>query len=378
MLFFLPVLRTVLKNISKIIAFIISVIISAIILFLFLFAWHNTLHAQNSSQIFFTPILNVDTKFTGIDLKNSYTPPFVLSPYFEFYGGGIFSYKQIQFSLAAGFFLEHKNLAEKTSSKINFFFNQLDFQYFGNVFSFAIGKNNYVWGEGYSYRFAFPYFPLQNIKSQFPKDEYLWNTHFDWFINSVSVSMGSFFDTQKIDRLQKPDWASLWTNVSYNNELFTLLVSSDYRYDFSYKKHTVKSAVETKFVFSKENHSFSLYNTLSSFWLLQNKNPNLQERFRYLLGYSHLMQFKKSNIMFGSEIFYKENFGYVFYSSFVFWEFLQVDCNWLHILQYQKNFTAEIAFLKNGWEISFAYVSKNFAKESAVQGTYIFEMSYEM
>lgn len=374
MIFFLPVLRIVLKPFSKIIAFIIS-----LILFLVLFAWHNTLYSQNLSQLFFTPILNVDTKFTGIDLKSPYTPPFVLSPYFEFYGGGILSYKQIQFSLAAGFFLDHKNLAAKNSNaKINFFFNQLDFQYFGNVFSFAVGKNNYVWGEGYSYRFAFPDFPLQNIKSQFPKDENLWNTHFDWFINSVSVSIGSFFDTQKIDRLQNPEWANLWANVTYNNELFTLLVSSDYRYDFSYKKNTVKSAVETKFVFSKENHSFSLYNTLSSFWFLQNKNPNLQERFRYLLGYSHFMQFEKINIMLGSEIFYKKNFGYIFYSSFVFWEFLQIDYNWLHILQYQKNFTAEIAFLKNNWKISFAYVSQNFAKESAVQGTYIFEMSYEM
>lgn len=355
---------------------------------------------KKKSKIFFTPLLGLTAKFTIVDLKNKpYTPPFMFSPYFEFYGGAILTYQNIQFSFAPGIFVAKealyfnvgKSYATQNNApnnspkneKFSFFFNRLDFQYFGNWFSFSLGKNNYVWGEGFSYRFAFPDFPRGAVLFQFPKDDNIWNTHFDWFLKSVSISLGSFFDTQQIDLFKNPQWMNVWAKVSYNNEWLTVLFSLDDLYNMKTKKNTLKSALEAKFVFSKSNHSFSLYNTIANYWLYQNKNPSLKNRFRYLFGAMYFTQSKKINFTLGSELFFQKNFGYIVYTSLSFLEFLQFNVNWFHQNVNANslelaNITTEVAFFKNGFKLSFAYTSINFAQDSIKQGSYFFEMSYKI
>lgn len=331
----------------------------------------------SASHVFTTTVLGWDNRFTILDVKQKrQRPKFILIPYFEFYGGTIVHYKNLQFSIAPGIKIK-KNTATNVNTA-RFFFFKGSIQYFGETFSLGLGKDHYVYGEGYSYRFAFPYFPLERDNFQFPKNENLWNAHLDWFVNAVSISVGSFFDSKQIDLFKSPQWFSLWTNISYNHKIFSLLASLDYHYQTPSKDNTVKAAIEAKLVLAKDEHSFSLYNTFASFFLLKNINPQSQDRFQNLLGILYVLQKNKLGLSLGTEAFYKNHFGYVLYSVITLFDIFQIHLHWVHNIKHQANISTEFSVLTQGWKFSFLYVSRNLLKESFVKNNFTFQISYKL
>lgn len=109
-----------------------------------------TFSPMYASQVL--PVLDFTVKFIAIDFKKNPNtknmPKFIFRPYAEFYGGLLFSYNALQFRFVSGVFMEN--------DVSNIFFYNLDLQYFGDIFSFVVGKNNYVWGGGLQHRMQPP------------------------------------------------------------------------------------------------------------------------------------------------------------------------------------------------------------------------------
>lgn len=253
----------------------------------------------SESSLVFKEHLGLKTKFSLLfpdeDKKNFFgTGALQFSN--EAYLGFLLNYKMLEFGFAPSFIVQNNDQY--------FSFNKLFFNLSFNDFIFKLGKQNYYLGNGL----------IENIILKRTTIEPEWFFEFYYFISNYSISLGSMFDKESLNKFLSPKYLSPWLYFQASFDEVDLLTMVEFPFNIENKTFDINIIFD--FLFEVFSGVF-FYSTLRQD-LLWSKNYKFDDDDnRFLIGLRYYINFGNDvfndlSIVFES---YSKNNNYFFGSG---------------------------------------------------------------
>lgn len=244
---------------------------------------------------------------------------------------------------------DNGNFIKQTDNKAyaSFTFDEIQFTYINDIFSFYIGKRKFHFGEGFNRQYMFV-----GESVLYNDFDALYNSELNFYQNNITHSIGFITDTKSIDLLEEPKYYRAWYYLKYSSSHLGLMAITKYTYDLTLKNNLMLG-FEASYIF---DIGFKLYGNVTYNILSSDNIGKSLNDIKSLLGINYTFIYNYDFVLSPYvEYFYEDSHS--FYSIGLYLSFLNNLFNIITYFSHSPNYKMDLntKFLINYNNFSFTF-----------------------